>query len=373
MSTTSLPSYPRTRPDPTREPDVDQLTLPGHMEPPVTEGSPEPPVSDRGSEHDPSDEQSPDGSRLRFRWRPKQIALTAAILVAIGVLAWVNRNAIDLAAWRAELRPLWVVLSLIGSTLILVGAALNLMGASPIRLPFGWTLAVQAAGTPARLVSPAALGGAAVNVHYLRRSGLSGVASVGAVTLAQAIQLLGSLALLPVMAVITRHHLPFELPSWTLLACLAGGVVAATVTALVISYRYPTLAARIRRMAAELTKSLRQLGRRPSQALISAAGAILISLGLTGALWASVHAFGGELSLPLAAFVLLFGSTAGNVVPVPGGLGTVDAALTAALTASGVALADALPAVVLFRLVTLWLQLPVGIACFGVLHRRRLL
>ncbi|MFZ1854238.1 MAG: lysylphosphatidylglycerol synthase domain-containing protein, partial [Candidatus Nanopelagicales bacterium] len=45
----------------------------------------------------------------------------------------------------------------------------------------------------------------------------------------------------------------------------------------------------------------------------------------------------------------------GQAAPTPGGLGAVEAALTAALAAAGVEAAVAVSAVLLFRIFTFWL------------------
>ncbi len=57
-------------------------------------------------------------------------------------------------------------------------------------------------------------------------------------------------------------------------------------------------------------------------------------------------------------------------IPVtPGGLGFVEAGLTATLVLAGVDAADAVLATFIYRLFTYWLPLPVGLAAFG-LHQR---
>ena len=91
---------------------------------------------------------------------------------------------------------------------------------------------------------------------------------------------------------------------------------------------------------------------------------------MTAALWAAGHAFGAGLGFGHALLVLLFGSAAGGLVPVPGGIGAIDGALVAGLGATGIGLAIAVPAVALFRLATLWLQLPAGVLAGAVLRRR---
>jgi hypothetical protein len=97
-----------------------------------------------------------------------------------------------------------------------------------------------------------------------------------------------------------------------------------TGVAVLVVRRFPLLEARARFAIRELTKSVRAMAAQPAKAALSLFGAFVITAGLILALWASVHAFGGELSLGLAAFILLVGSTAGNAVPVPGGIGTLE-------------------------------------------------
>ena len=54
----------------------------------------------------------------------------------------------------------------------------------------------------------------------------------------------------------------------------------------------------------------------------------------------------------------------------PGGIGAVEAALTAGLVATGLHGTEAASAVLLFRLLTFWLPVPVGWVAFNYLERR---
>jgi uncharacterized protein (TIRG00374 family) len=59
-------------------------------------------------------------------------------------------------------------------------------------------------------------------------------------------------------------------------------------------------------------------------------------------------------------------------VPVtPGGLGFVEAGLTATLALAGVSAGDAVLATLAYRLFSYWLPLPVGFGAYAI-HRRRL-
>jgi putative heme transporter len=84
-------------------------------------------------------------------------------------------------------------------------------------------------------------------------------------------------------------------------------------------------------------------------------------------------ALAGVDSHPLPGLVLLAFCTAQvlSQIPVtPGGLGFVEAGMTATLALAGVGAGDAVLATFIYRLFTYWLPLPVGLAAFG-LHKRR--
>ncbi|MGW5362297.1 lysylphosphatidylglycerol synthase transmembrane domain-containing protein [Actinopolymorpha pittospori] len=314
------------------------------------------------------------GSDVRLSWRRRHVLLLVAVAGFVGWLAYQNRHEIDLGLWRSQLELGWASVAVLGVIVTLAGNSWNLMGASPVRLRFRPTFAAQLAGSLVRIVSPAAVGAAAVNVQYLRRVGVGNTASVGTVSVAQSVQVLLALVLLPPVAFVANADLDLLGGDTMRFApYVLGGLAVLVLAAVVIIRRSALLEARARAMLAELTRSLRTMASHPLRAAQSIAGAVLISAGLITALWASVHAFGGQLGIVTVAAVLLLGSTAGNAVPVPGGLGSVDAALVAALTATGVSFTVALPAVALFRLVTLWLLLPAGAVSVGLLRRRGLL
>ncbi len=310
-------------------------------------------------------------SGVRLSWSARHVLVLAVVAGVVGWLAYLNRHAFDPDLWRTQLHVGWAVLALVGMSVTLAGNAWNLMGASPAKLRFWPTYAVQLAGSLVRVVSPAAVGGAAVNVQYLRRSGVGNAASLGTVSVAQTVQLVLALVLLPPVAFAAGADAALlDVDGAVLAGCVLGGLLVLAAAAVLIVRRSPMLEARARLLFGELSRSLRAMAADPRRAAVSMAGAILVSAGLIAALWASAHAFGGKLGVLTAAGVLLLGSSAGNAIPVPGGLGSVDAALVAALTATGTSLTVALPAVALFRLVTLWLPLPAGLVSLGLLRRR---
>jgi uncharacterized protein (TIRG00374 family) len=95
----------------------------------------------------------------------------------------------------------------------------------------------------------------------------------------------------------------------------------------------------------------------------------MLSLAYVLCLAACVAAFGGSVPIAKIGVVYMTGSALGSIIPTPGGLGAVEAALTAGLTAAGVPGAAAVSAVLLFRLLTFWLPVPLGWIAFNYLER----
>ena len=69
----------------------------------------------------------------------------------------------------------------------------------------------------------------------------------------------------------------------------------------------------------------------------------------------------------------LVASGAAALLPTPGGLGSLDAALALALTAAGAPGQTAISAVIGYRLLTGWLPMAPGLLVLGLLARRSVL
>ena len=121
--------------------------------------------------------------------------------------------------------------------------------------------------------------------------------------------------------------------------------------------------------AHELRESLRD----PARLSLSFLGALLMELAYIGALFASVRAFGYPVSVAAAGAVYLTGNAIASAAPTPGGVGAVEAALIAGLTATGVPTEQAVPAVLVYRVATFWLTVPSGWLAFTLLTRRDVL
>ena len=96
----------------------------------------------------------------------------------------------------------------------------------------------------------------------------------------------------------------------------------------------------------------------------------MLDLAYILCLAACVAAFGRSVPMAAIAVVYLTGSAIGSIIPTPGGIGGVEAALTAGLTAAGLPGAVAVSAVLLFRLLTFWLPVPFGWVALNHLERK---
>jgi undecaprenyl-diphosphatase len=252
-------------------------------------------------------------------------------------------------------------------------AALSLMAAAGTRLPVRRTVAAQLAAAFTNRLLPAGVGAMATNVRYLERAGVARLCAVAAVGLdSVAGFVVHASALLVVLAVFGASHQHVsihgpDLPDdWALLVLVAAvlpaiGVATAMIRRRSGGRRWETA----RRMADQFVAVARD-PRRTARLLGASAG---VTLASAVALWASVQATGGGLSLIAVLAVYLGGSALAAAAPTPGGLGAVEAGLIAGLTAVGQPASAAVTSVLVFRLVTYWLPVLPGAVSFWRLRR----
>jgi uncharacterized membrane protein YbhN (UPF0104 family) len=307
--------------------------------------------------------------RLSTRTVVSILAGTLAAYLLVGQLSQV-----DLVGALRAAQPGWLALALLGSAITYVGSALALQAFLPVALPLGRTALVQLASSFLTLVTPPAVGQVGLNLRYLQRAGVPMAGATGVVAVKEAVTVLVTVPLLLLcgwLSGVSASRLTL-LPSGDVLAILI--VVAAALAVLVAVPVTRRLL--LRRVQPLLRRTLPQLlaaASDPRRLLTAVAGILVLNGGYVVALDASLRAFSASLDLPTLVVVLLAASTLGSVAPTPGGLGAVEAALVGGLTATGVPVALALPAVLAFRAATLWLPAPLGyVAMVGLQRRGRL-
>jgi uncharacterized protein (TIRG00374 family) len=106
--------------------------------------------------------------------------------------------------------------------------------------------------------------------------------------------------------------------------------------------------------------------RDPSRGGLAVAGAVGFWAAQIGILWASFKAFHVDVALAVVVQGFFVGMFA-NLIPLPGGVGGVDAGLLGAFALFGVH--GIFPAILLYRILAFWLPIPPGIVSFLQLRK----
>ncbi len=320
-------------------------------------------------------EHRPDGAVEQIqleRVRPKTI-LTIILGSVAGYVLLSQLASVDLVELFQQAQWGWAIFALLCSGLTYYAAALTLMGFVPERLRVLPTMGAQLAASFATLVTPPTLGAVAINLRYLQRQGVHPALATASIGASQASALLMHVVLLIGFGVAagTQSDLTFEPPR---------AVVVAVAAAVTVSLGLLGIPGIRRRVTGRVRPLLRQIGPRlltvvqqPRKFAEGIGGLLLLNAAYIAALAGSVYAFGGDLNLAAIAIVYLTGSVVGQAAPTPGGLGAVEAAMAAGLTAAGLAGGLAVSAVLLFRLVTFWLPTVPGWLSLNAMQRRDLL
>lgn len=263
----------------------------------------------------------------------------------------------------------WLALGIVFSVGTYAAAATAQMGAVKRQLAFGRTMLVQVAASFIGIFAPASLGGMGLNVKYLTKSGISNTdaaAGVGLDTFAGFLMHVSLLVIvLPFAGTSSEfHHIHFP-AGWIVLVA----VVAALIVAGVVFWS-PTRRRKLLKPVRDAGRSMGEALRDPKRAGMLFGGSIGLTLCNILALAVSLQAVGAHGSFLVVAAVYLGGSAVASAAPTPGGMGAVEAALTAGLTAFGFAAAPAAAGVLLFRLLTFWIPMLAGWPAYQVAARR---
>lgn len=267
----------------------------------------------------------------------------------------------------------WLLAAAGTTCLTWVAAAYTRQGAVLERLPAARLLATQFAAGAANHLLPTGLGASAVNLRFMTVCGLSLTRSSAAITLYLLAESISRVALLGALLVV----FPDVLRPGPLLPDGAPGLLLALGAVLVLAAAVLLLARRVRSAVSSFLRTAlgeaRSVHTRPSRALALWGGALAFPALQAASLILVGLALG--LSVPVAhmAVAYLAATVAVAVVPTPGGLGSVEAALIVALVAVGGAAAVATAVVLAFRVVTVWLPLLPGALTLGALVRLKVI
>lgn len=302
------------------------------------------------------------------RLRPRVLLSALSILLAVYLIG-TNLVGVDIIGTVTSSNPVWILVALIAFGLSYLGAAWGLVGFVPETIPLRRVFTAQVALGFIRLVAPSTLGIAAVNTRLLTRMKIPLPSAAASVAASQAAAFIVSVPLIVVLGLLTGREVNFGIR----LSTIVVAVGAVVLTAAVVLWLVPA----VRTRAGKAWRSFVERGlprlldavQDPKRLAMGLGGNLLLTLGYGVALYASVAAVGAEIPIATATLIYVSGNAVGSIVPTPGGLGAVEAALTAGLTAAGVPAGEAFSAVILFRLITFWLPIPAGWFAWRSLQR----
>jgi uncharacterized membrane protein YbhN (UPF0104 family)/tRNA A-37 threonylcarbamoyl transferase component Bud32 len=303
--------------------------------------------------------------RVRLRSVLTLVATIFAAYVVLGQLGSKNFGTVlKHSDWT------WVLVALALSAVTYIGAAWSLSGFVLEKLRFVRTLMAQLAGSFVTLVTPAAVGGVALNIRYLTKAKVAPADAASSVGVSQVFAFTLHLLLLVIFIALTggSHTPAFRPPSWAYIALAVLGAVVLGVLAVPAGRRL--VRSRVAPALGQVIPRLLDIAQQPAKLAEGIGGALVLTFSYILCLDVCLRAVGSHANFFAIGVVYLTGSALGSIVPTPGGLGAVEVALSGGLsTIAHVPGAYALSAVLLFRLITFWLPIPIGRLALNYLQR----
>ncbi|WOX14677.1 YbhN family protein [Streptomyces sp. N50] len=297
-----------------------------------------------------------------------QTALTLAVLVAVVCMVRRHWPVLESGAGRLAVADQgWLLVAGTAALGTWVSSALAQQGAVPQRLPGRRLVASQLAASAANHVLPAGLGAGAVNLRFLMRCGLPVGRSASALAVKATAGVVVRIVLIGVLAAVCPGVL--RVPD---ISVGVVGVVLAVVVLVAVLLNCP-LWPRCRSALGTVLSDIRAVHLRPHRAAALWGGSLAFAALNCLVLICVTQAVELPLSPARVALLYLAASSAAALLPTPGGIGSLDAALGFALTASGTTASAAASVVLGYRLLTVWLPLIPGLLVLGVLVRRKAL
>jgi uncharacterized membrane protein YbhN (UPF0104 family) len=309
--------------------------------------------------------------------RAAPVALMAAGVVAVLVLEGGRLHAFtDAVRHGLEVNGGWVAVGVVFETLSLAGYVVLMslvVGRATPRIGARESAQITLAGAAAtRLLPTAGAGGAAMTLFALRRAGLGPL--VAARTLLVFLVALYSVFLVSLVlsgaalaAGLVGGHGPTALSAipaaasllvlaLSLLVAFGGRARSRVQPARGVDDR--DRRSRLRSAAQLFGEAVRDASRLPRSGDLRLVGAVAYWVFDAAVLWAMLHAFGASPAIPAVALAYLLGQVA-NTLPVPG---SVSGGIAGVLIALGVHAEIAVPSVLAYRTLAVWLPTPVAAA-----------
>ncbi len=308
----------------------------------------------------------------RIPWRHILTLIPLVLVAVIAVQHWPvlveGFGHLRNASWP------WLLAAGGATCLTWVAAAFTRQGAVVQRLPRWRLLATQLAAGSANHLLPTGLGSGAVNLRFMTVCGVPLATSSAALALYLLAESIARVGLMAVFFVAFPDALRLDglLPDGDVGPVLAvtGALVTMALAALFLVRRVREPVFRFVRSALGEARSVHT---RPSRALALWGGSLAFPALQAAGLVAVGQALGLDVPPAHMALAYLAATVAVALIPTPGGLGSVEAALIVALVAAGGPVAVATAVVLAYRIITVWVPLLPGALTLGALVRLKVI
>ena len=249
----------------------------------------------------------------------------------------------------------WVVVALVLAQLTNVGEYFSLLGVVGFRIPFGPTIMFRYALSFISLAVPSDAGAIAMNIRYQEKLGVPAAAAIAQGPLLTIVSKGFDIILLLLSARVIGEAIETDELDLSGAANLIILVVVAAIVAVVVVLAVPKLRKRMMPHVRHGLGAVKGSLTDPERLLKLLGGTLMQKILFALTLAASSAAYGASLSFSEAIFVNSVVSLFIGLIPVPGGVGVGEAALTAGLIAVGVPEEVAFPAALTHRMVTAYL------------------
>lgn len=307
------------------------------------------------------------------RWLTRRRIIQAVLVLGLAYVAIPLVSALpDVADALRDARPEWLIVAGVATFGGFVSVSLALRACAGLPISYVDGVEMQVAATFTGTATPASVGSLALGVQFLVAHGLPVSIATAVIGLQNIVQFLVHIVLLAVLALIGGRSVNVlqDAPSgWTVLVIL-GVALAALGIALGIRRIREALRELWRHRGREAADHLTTLVRSPRRLTASVLGAAGGTLSSAVTLWAVLIAVDAGSHPVTAAFATMVGATLASAAPTPGGVGAVEAALVASLTALGINPGTALAATFGYRIIATWIPTCLGWLFYNRLQRR---
>jgi uncharacterized membrane protein YbhN (UPF0104 family) len=297
-------------------------------------------------------------------------------IVVYGIVGAVQSVGVDsiVDAIAGASVPILLLALVIGQTPRFAGA-FAVSQATPLPVPYGRLALLEFAITFVNLAVPSTAARVAMNIRFFQRNGLDRTTAIGVGGLDSVAGFVSQIFLIVVIVGFGLSSLNLDISTSSvdfdgqlLLIVVLAVAVGIAVVAFVPKFRNPVVS-----VLRTTWSKIGPLISSPQRLIRVVLANLLVQLLFSLTSYTILRAFGQDVSFADAVLVNVCVALFAGLMPVPGGIGVTEAALTAGYTAIGVDSASAMGAALCYRMITFYIPPLFGYFALRSLRRQRML